>query len=48
VLWSGEVLDPQNDNARALAAFNEHVLRDARMELVMLPIRDGVAIAVKK
>ncbi|HXV13630.1 MAG TPA: class I SAM-dependent methyltransferase [Candidatus Krumholzibacteria bacterium] len=48
VLWSGEVLDPKTDDARALAAFNEHVLRDARVDLVMLPIRDGVTLAVKR
>jgi caffeoyl-CoA O-methyltransferase len=48
VLWSGRVLDPQEPNDRALAAFNEHVVRDARVELVMLPIRDGVTLAVKR
>lgn len=48
VLWSGDVLDPKTDDARALAAFNEHVLRDARVEVVMLPIRDGVTLAVKR
>jgi caffeoyl-CoA O-methyltransferase len=48
VLWSGEVLDPETDDARAIAAFNEHVVRDARVEMVMLPIRDGVTLAVKR
>jgi caffeoyl-CoA O-methyltransferase len=48
VLWSGEVLAPKDVEARALAAFNEHVLRDPRVDLVMLPIRDGVSVAVKR
>ena len=48
VLWSGRVLDPKEPDDRALAAFNEHVLRDTRVELVMLPIRDGITLAVKR
>jgi caffeoyl-CoA O-methyltransferase len=48
VLWSGRVLDPQEESDRALAAFNAHVKRDARVEHVMLPIRDGITIAVKR
>jgi caffeoyl-CoA O-methyltransferase len=48
VLWSGRVLDPKEPDDHALAAFNGHVLRDTRVELVMLPVRDGVTIAVKK
>lgn len=47
VLWSGRVLDPQDDTTRAIAAFNAHVKKDDRVELVMLPIRDGVTVAVK-
>jgi caffeoyl-CoA O-methyltransferase len=48
VLWSGRVLDPKEESDRALAAFNAHVRRDARVEHVMLPVRDGVTIAVKR
>jgi caffeoyl-CoA O-methyltransferase len=48
VLWSGRVLDPKEADDQALAAFNEHVLRDPRVELVMLPIRDGITLALKK
>jgi caffeoyl-CoA O-methyltransferase len=47
VLWKGHVLDPQEPNAAALAAFNDHVVRDDRVEVVMLPIRDGLTLAVK-
>lgn len=48
VLWSGRVLDPKDDTDRALAAFNAHVRKDARVEHVMLPIRDGITLAVKR
>lgn len=48
VLWSGRVLDPKEESDRALAAFNAHVKRDARVDHVMLPIRDGITIAVKR
>jgi caffeoyl-CoA O-methyltransferase len=47
VLWSGRVLEPKDGNDRALAAFNAHVRGDRRVEHVMLPIRDGVTIAVR-
>ena len=48
VLWSGAVLDPKTDDDKALARFNQHVLHDDRVQMVMLPIRDGVSIAVKR
>jgi caffeoyl-CoA O-methyltransferase len=47
-LWSGRVLDPGADDAsestRALAAFNDMVVRDERVVCVMLTIRDGVTL----
>jgi caffeoyl-CoA O-methyltransferase len=46
VLWSGRVLDPREASDKALAAFNDRVAADARVETVMLPIRDGVTVAV--
>ena len=48
VLWSGRVLDPKEANDRALAAFNEHVRNDERVDQVMLPVRDGITLAVKR
>ena len=48
VLWSGEVLDPQHDDARGIAAFNDHVVADGRVDNVMLPVRDGVMLARKR
>jgi caffeoyl-CoA O-methyltransferase len=45
VLWSGRVLAPDEPDAEALAAFNDHVAADGRVEQVMLPIRDGITVA---
>ncbi len=50
VLFHGQVLeDPvRGKNAKAIAAYNLHVLQDARVEQVMLTIRDGVMLIRKK
>jgi len=48
VLWSGTVLDPKEASDRAIVAFNDHVAHDARAEVVMLPLRDGVSLIRKK
>jgi caffeoyl-CoA O-methyltransferase len=45
-LWSGRVLDPQDDDSRAIAAFNAHVTGDERVEHQLLGIRDGLMLAV--
>jgi caffeoyl-CoA O-methyltransferase len=46
-LWSGEVVDPQTDHARAIHHFNERVTADPRVENVLLSVRDGVMLARK-
>lgn len=48
VLWSGRVLKPKNETDRALARFNQQVLKDKRVEVLMLPIRDGITLAIRK
>jgi len=49
VLWSGRVAQPESDddedNTRALRAFNDHVAADTRVVSVMLTVRDGVTLA---
>jgi caffeoyl-CoA O-methyltransferase len=49
VLWEGAVLDEkdQTDDTRAIRAFNDFAVTDKRVELVMLPISDGLTIARK-
>ncbi len=44
VLWSGRVLDPQDDDSHAMVAFNHHVRDDPRVEQVMLTVRDGITL----
>jgi caffeoyl-CoA O-methyltransferase len=44
VLWSGRVLDPKEEDDRAIVAFNEHVHRDERVTNVLLSVRDGVML----
>ncbi|MEV0808088.1 O-methyltransferase [Micromonospora sp. NPDC050200] len=44
-LRGGRVLAPQNADDRAIAAFNDEVLADVRVDVVMLPIADGVTLA---
>ena len=47
VLWSGRVLDPQSDSDRAIVDFNAMAAADERVELVILPIADGLTMARK-
>jgi caffeoyl-CoA O-methyltransferase len=48
VLWSGHVLAPKKKTDRAVVTFNTHVRRDARVECIMLPVRDGVSLIRKR
>jgi len=41
------VLAPKKKSDRAVVTFNAHVRRDARVECVMLPVRDGVSLIRK-
>jgi caffeoyl-CoA O-methyltransferase len=47
-LWSGRVLDPQDASDHAIVRFNAHVAADARVEHVLLSVRDGVMLARKR
>jgi caffeoyl-CoA O-methyltransferase len=48
VLWSGKVIDPQDDDTRAIVAFNRLVQSDPRVENVCLTVRDGMMLAWKR
>ena len=48
VLWSGKVVDPKDDETRAIVAFNELVQSDPRVENVCLTVRDGMMLAWKR
>ncbi len=47
-LWYGEVLDPQDDESRAMADFNALVQADDRADKVFLTIRDGIYLIRRK
>ena len=47
VLWSGRVLDPQDESDRAIHEFNERVVKDQRVESVLLTVRDGLNCIIK-
>jgi predicted O-methyltransferase YrrM len=50
VLWSGRVLDEtdQTPDTVALRAFNKKLLGDSRVTLSMIPLGDGVTLALKR
>ena len=49
VLWSGKTLQPEGDPAaEALAAYNEKVTGDPEFFSVLIPMRDGLMLSVKK
>ena len=51
VLWSGKVLKPTDRNdheTAALKAFNQKVHQDQRVTNLLLPVRDGMMILIKK
>lgn len=45
-LWEGKVTRPSDDDrtTRAIRAFNAHVAGDERVEVVLLPLADGLTI----
>ena len=45
VLRGGRVIAPQDAGDRAIAAFNDEVLADVRVDAVMLPVADGLTLA---
>ena len=47
-LWSGRVLDPQDDDTRTIAALNDKLAADERVVAVQLTIRDGVTLVRRR
>ncbi len=49
VLWSGKVVEEKKDvDTQVLDGFNKKVLADVRVECILLPLRDGLMMALKK
>ena len=49
-LQGGAVVDPSNtkEQVEAIRRFNDHAAADGRVELVVLPVSDGLTMAVKR
>ena len=49
-LWGGSVINPekQSESTRALRVFNKRVARDRRVDIALVPIGDGLTLAVKR
>ncbi|MCU1368176.1 MAG: SAM-dependent methyltransferase, partial [Ilumatobacteraceae bacterium] len=50
VLWGGSIIDPSDTSKDtvALREFNEMVLADDRVDVVMLPIADGLTLCRRR
>ena len=47
MLCGGRVLNPQDERSKAIDALNKHIRNDARVENVLLPVRDGIMLVRK-
>ncbi|MGH8719553.1 MAG: class I SAM-dependent methyltransferase [Burkholderiales bacterium] len=49
-LWSGKVADAKENDSetKAIRDFNQHLQRDSRVDLSLVPIGDGLTLAMKK
>lgn len=49
-LWSGRVVDarPKDSTTKLMKAFNARLRRDRRVEIALLPIGDGLTLALKR
>jgi caffeoyl-CoA O-methyltransferase len=48
VLRGGQVLHPSSEADKAIAAFNDMVVADDRVDAVMLPVADGLTLARRR
>jgi len=49
-LWGGSVVDPRNKtvDTRAIRAFNRQLLRDRRVDIALVPVGDGMTLAIRR
>jgi caffeoyl-CoA O-methyltransferase len=48
MLRDGRVLDPEDDDDRVIDSLNEALVADDRVDVVLLPVRDGVSLARRR
>jgi len=49
-LWGGSVVDPRNKtvDTRAIRAFNRKLQRDRRVDIALVPVGDGMTLAIRR
>jgi len=49
-IWSGRIADPAvtDDDTEGIRRFHEHIVEDPAWDATVLPVGDGVAVAVKR
>jgi len=50
VFWGGKVADPSetSESTQAIRKLNDHIAKDERVDAVMIPVADGLAIVRKR
>ena len=48
MLWSGEVIDPKNEDSKILRETGDYIQSDERVINNLFPIRDGLMVCIKK
>ena len=48
MLWGGEVIDPKDDDSKAIRKTGDFIQKDDRVFNTLLPIRDGLMLCIKK
>ena len=47
MLWSGNVINPNDNDSKSLRKTGEFIQKDNRVFNMLLPIRDGLMVCIK-
>ena len=48
MLWSGDVIDPKDNDSKTLRKTGDYIQQDKRVFNLLLPVRDGLMLCIKK
>ena len=48
MLWSGEVINPKDNDSKKLREVGDYIQKDNRVINMLIPIRDGLMVCIKK
>ena len=48
MLWSGEVISPKDNDSKKLREVGDYIQKDNRVINMLIPIRDGLMVCIKK